>query len=274
MPRVNTSALINLTGRAALVTGGGDGLGRHIVQTLASAGAAVMIMDVRPENALALKDELNAEGCNADFVQGDVSKAADAARAVAATRQAFGAIDILVNNAAVFDMVPTVNMTEEGWDRVIDINLKGTHLMCQAAVRAMLEQGERPYYIVNVSSNGGFVPTVPNNLMAHYYASKAGVINYTRALAKEYLASGIHVNGVAPGGMGATRGNMELKMDIAPEQGKALMEFATRTLITDCQDVANMVLVLASPLAAGIRGETINVDAGMLLHMSGYSLKG
>ncbi len=270
MPRVNIAELINLTGRAALVTGGGDGLGRHIVTTLASAGAAVMIMDVRPENALALRNELNAEGCRVEFVQGDVSKVADAARAVAATREAFGSIDILVNNAAVFDMVATVNMSEECWDRVIDINLKGTHLMCQAAVRAMLEQGDRPYYIVNVSSNGALIPTVPNNLMSHYYAAKAGVVNYTRALAKEYLGKGIHVNGIAPGGMGMTRGNMELKADITPEQGKALMEFGQRTLLTPIQEAANMVLVLVSPLAAGVRGETVVVDAGMLLHHAGY----
>lgn len=94
-----------------------------------------------------------------------------------------------MNNAGVFDMVATVDMREEAWDRVIDINLKGTHLMCQAAVRAMLEQGDRAYYIVNIASAGGLVPIVPQNLMAHYCASKAGVINYTRAIAKEYLVS-------------------------------------------------------------------------------------
>jgi 3-oxoacyl-[acyl-carrier protein] reductase len=136
----------------------------------------------------------------------------------------------------------------------------------------MLEQGDRPYYIVNIASAGGLVPIVPNNLQSHYYASKAGVINYTRALAKEYLANGIHVNCIAPGGMGPTRGNMELKAEISPEQGKALMEFGQRAPSTSGQEVARMVLALASPMAVGMRGETVLVDAGLLLHLGGYSL--
>lgn len=271
MPRVNTAELINLAGRAALVTGGGDGLGRNIVETLAGAGASVMIMDLRPDNALKLKDELKAEGCAIGFVQGDVSKAADAERAVAATRQAFGSIDILVNNAGVFDMVPTAKMREEAWDRVININLKGTHLMCQAAVRAMLEQGDRPYHIVNIASAGGLVPVVPNSLMSHYNASKAGVMSYTRSLAKEYLGTGIRVNCIAPGGM-MTPGGMGLQREISPEQGKLLMEVGRRAPNTSGQEVARMVLALASPMAVGMRGETVLVDAGMVLHLGGYPL--
>lgn len=273
MPRVNTAVLIDLTGRSALVTGGGDGLGRNIVETLASAGASVMIMDVRPENALTLKKELNAEGCAVEFVQGDVSKAADAAQAVEATRQAFGSIDILVNNAAVFDMVPTVNMSEEAWDRLINVNLKGTHLMCQAAIRAMLEQGERSYYIVNISSAGGLIPTVPNAVQSHYYAAKAGVINYTRALGKEYMASGIRVNGVAPGGMAGTPGSKSLRPNISPEQAKAMMEWGPRTPAVLPEEVARMVLALAGPMADGMRGETVLVDAGLNLQLGGYPLQ-
>jgi NAD(P)-dependent dehydrogenase (short-subunit alcohol dehydrogenase family) len=260
-----STALVDLTGKAALVTGGARGLGVEIVRTLASAGASVMIMDFREGEGGEAKSALTAKGLIVDFVQGDVSKAADAVAAVAATVAAFGSIDILVNNAGVFSVIRTDRLTEEEWDRVIDINLKGTHLMCQAAMRAMLEQPDASYRIVNIASMGAIAPVVSGGLMVHYNSAKAGVISYTRTLAKELLDSGIRVNCVAPGSMGPTPGNMETLIDATPEQRDKFFAVAAAGPETSTEEVARMVLALASPLADGMRGQTVAVDGGFLL---------
>ncbi|UIX29298.1 SDR family NAD(P)-dependent oxidoreductase [Streptomyces sp. GQFP] len=260
-----SAGLIDLTGKAALVTGGARGLGLDIVRALAAAGAAVMIMDFREAVAVKAKAELNAEGLPVDMVLGDVRMAADANRAVAATVDAFGSIDILVNNAAVFSVIRTDRLTEDEWNRVIDIGLKGTHLMCQAAMRAMLDRPDAPCRIVNIASVGGIAPVVADGLMVHYNAAKAGVISYTRTLAKELMSSGIRVNCVAPGQMGMTPGNQEVLVDATPEQTEKFVAVSTAGAQTSTEEVARMVLALASPLADGMRGQTVVVDGGLLL---------
>lgn len=256
---------LNLTGKAALVTGGARGLGLDIVRTLAGAGASVMIMDFREDECLKVKAELTGEGLPVDVVLGDVRLVADAARAVAATVAAFGSLDILVNNAAVFSVIRTDRLTEDEWDRVIDVDLKGTHLMCQAAMKTMLEQGDGSCKIVNIASVGGIAPVVSGGLMVHYNAAKAGVISYTRTLAKELISSGIRVNCVAPGMMGPTPGNLETHIDATPEQTERFMAVGTAGAQTSTDEVARMVLALASPLAEGMRGQTVVVDGGFLL---------
>jgi NAD(P)-dependent dehydrogenase (short-subunit alcohol dehydrogenase family) len=255
---------LDLTGKAALVTGGARGLGLDIVRTLARAGASVMMMDFREAEGAEAKANVGSEGHAVDFVQGDVRSAADAARAVDATRSAFGSIDILVNNAGVFSLVRLDRLTEEEWDRIVD--LKGTHLMCQAAMRAMLDQSPGPYRMVNIASTGGIAPGVSVGLMAHYNAAKAGVIAYTAALAKELMDTGIRVNAVAPGNMGPTPGNLEAgaSIDATPEQIDKVLAVASRAAETTTGEVARMVLALASPLADGMRGQTVVVDGGFL----------
>jgi NAD(P)-dependent dehydrogenase (short-subunit alcohol dehydrogenase family) len=260
-----SAELLDLAGKAALVTGGARGLGLDIAKRLAAAGAAVMIMDFREAEGQKAKAELGAEGYSVDLVLGDVRKAADAARAVAATVDAFGSIDILVNNAAVFSVVRTDRLTEDEWDRVIDIGLKGTHLMCQAAMQAMLARPGTAGRIVNIASVGGIAPVVADGLMVHYNAAKAGVISYTRTLAKELMGSGIRVNCVAPGNMGPTPGNQEVLVDATPEQVEKFAAVSSAGAQTSPEEVARMVLALASPLADGMRGQTVVVDAGLLL---------
>jgi len=256
---------LDLTGKAALVTGGGRGLGRNIVERFVDAGASVMIMDIREAESLEVKATLSANGFKVDFVNGDVRKASDATRAVAETTTAFGSIDILVNNAGVFSIIRTDRLSEDEWERIIDTNLKGAHLMCQAAMKAMLKQGDGSYKIVNISSMGGIAPVVAGGLMVHYNAAKAGVISYTRTLGKELMGTGIRVNCVAPGNMGPTPGNMEIFVNTTPEQAEKFNAVASAGAQTSTEEVARMVLALASPLAEGMRGQTVVVDGGFLL---------
>src|SRR5215470_6627031 len=164
--------LYDLTGKVALVTGGGSGIGQAIVLRLAEARAAVMITDINRDAAQQVIETIRATGNTADALEADASHADDASRVVQATVDAFGRLDILVNNAGIYPFTPTLDISEALWDRVMGINLKGMFFYAQAAAHHMIQVGGGGR-IINLASIDAFHPT---GMQVHYSASKGGVI--------------------------------------------------------------------------------------------------
>ena len=238
-----------LLGRVALVTGAGRRLGRVIALTLARAGANVVVNyhHSRPA-ALATARAIAALGVEALAVRADVSKPAQVQAMFRAVERRFGRLDILVNNAGVFFRGTWDQLREKDWDRVLDINLKGTFFCAQAGARLMRRQ--RRGHIINISSLGG-LQAWPS--YAHYCASKAAVIMLTRCLAKA-LAPHIRVNSVAPG-----------TIQFPGERRSRFPENVVRTTPLEKagrpEDVAAMVLYLATH-GHFLTGQVLAVDGG------------
>jgi 3-oxoacyl-[acyl-carrier protein] reductase len=235
----------SLDGRAALVTGGSRGIGRAIAAELANAGAQVVI------NYRSGADDANeaAEAIGARAVQADVSVPADAARLV----EEVGELDILVNNAGVTRDGLLARMSDEDWDVVLDTNLRGTFNTCRAAVRGMMRR--RAGAIVNVSS---IVGVHGNPGQTNYSASKAGIIGFTKALARELGSRGIRANVVAPGYV-STR----LTNELPEELREAMLANTPLGRFGDPEDVAGAVRFLCSDAAAFVTGEVLLVDGGL-----------
>jgi len=235
-------------GNVAIVTGGGSGIGRAIALGLAAEGAAVVVADLAPDRARAVTREIEAVGGLAVPHEVDVSDSASVGAMVDAAVERFGALDILINNAGVVLIAPVASMTDEQWDRVIAVNLRGTFLCSRAALRHMLTR--RSGRIVNTASGLG-VSGSPG--AAVYGASKAAIINFTRSLALEVVPHGINVNAVSPGVTDtpfwrATRTPQQVEAEIAAGRvGKP-------------EDIVPTVLFLCSEAAAAITGQTIHRD--------------
>jgi 2-dehydro-3-deoxy-D-gluconate 5-dehydrogenase len=167
--------------------------------------------------------------------------------------------------AGVWDFASVLDMPEEGWDRVVDTNLKGPFLCAKAAAKVMVKQG-RGGKIVNIASNGGIVPVFPFSVLAHYYSSKGGLIMLTKALAKELIPHHINVNCVAPGGMmtGVDAGGAGGSPGVMTKEQWEEFKKAPPPM-ADPDEVARIVVVLATPLANYMVGETVVVDGGALL---------
>jgi 3-oxoacyl-[acyl-carrier protein] reductase len=184
-----------LEGKVAIVTGAGHGIGAAIAHRLARDGGKVLLCDVNAERAAKETRDIASKGGTAQACTVDVRERAEVERAVASAVAAYGRLDILVNDAGIMDREPFLDMTDELWRRVIDVNLYGTFLFAQVAARQMVRQGDGGR-IVNVASNSG---VFGGRGRAAYGASKAGVINLTQTLAIELAEHGILVNAVAPG---------------------------------------------------------------------------
>ena len=242
-----------LRGRAALVTGGGRGIGREIALELARAGADVAVnYYVEPERAEATAGDITALGVRGMAVAGDVGDAADAQRLIDEVVTRFGRIDILVNNAGTQTWTPFLDITEREWDLVIRTNLKGCFLCTQAAARHMRTTGG---VIVNIGSGCNKVP-FPG--LAAYTASKGGIEMLTRVAAVELGPYRIRVNCVAPGAVEVERTRLELD-DYAGTWGAV----TPLGRIGDPVDVARAVRFLASDDSAFVTGQTLWVDGGL-----------
>ena len=259
--------LFDLTGKAAIVTGGAAGIGQAIALRLAEAGAAVTIADIDTEGANRTASEIQARGGKSIFLAADARSADDARQAVRATVRAFGSLDILVNNAGIYPICPFMNITEELWDRVLTINLKGTFLYSQAAADVMIKGG-RGGRIINIASIDALHP---NGSVAHYNASKGGLLMLTKAMALELAPHRILVNAVAPGatqtpGTQALREGAARAFNIDPEQiAQAFVQRVPLGRMGEPDDVARIALFLASAAADYITGDLIVVDGGFLL---------
>ena len=245
---------MTLDGRAALVTGGGRGVGRGIALALARAGCRVAVnYYVEPERAEETVKDLTALGVDAIAVRADVGIGSEVRRMIEDVVGAFGALDILVNNAGVQTWTPLLEVTEEEWDLVIRTNLRGTFLCTQAAARLMKDSGGGA--IVNIGSGCNRVP-FPG--LVAYTASKGGIEMLTKVSAVELAPHGIRVNCVAPGAVEVERTRLELP-DYAGTWGR--LTPLGRVGVPD--DIAAAVVFLAGRDASFITGQTIWVDGGL-----------
>jgi 3-oxoacyl-[acyl-carrier protein] reductase len=250
---------INLSGRVALVTGGSRGIGRATVLGLAELGARVLINYSSNEAAAGrVVQEARELGTEALAVRADVSQLEEARMLVATCREHFGRLDILVCNAGVWEGAAVEEMSEELWDRVIEINLKGTWTICREAVPQMKrqQQGGR---IVIVSSTAG---QRGEAWVSNYAASKGGQISFAKSLAAELAAEGITVNAVAPGWV-----DTEMNERVFADRGFRKKIEATIPLgrIATADDIAYPILFLCTDWARHITGEVLNVNGGSVL---------
>ena len=252
-----------LDGRVVIVTGGGHGIGKAYCRGLAAEGARVVVAEIDGEaggqTAEALERELGAEAL---AVRTDVADAANAAEMAARTLERFGRIDVLVNNAAVFATIPISrvgieDIPVEEWDLVMAVNLRGIFLACRAVLPAMKHQGKGK--IINIAS-GTALSGSPTRI--HYVTSKAGVLGFTRTLAREVGPSGITVNAIAPGSTLSEENPTDeiLRMRQAPLESRALRRVQVPA------DLVGTVIFFASDDSDFITGQTLVVDGGATMH--------
>jgi len=247
----------DLSGKVAIVTGAGGGMGVAIARRLASGGAKVIANDISLDAAEKTVDDLAKAGHEAVAVAGDVSAAGDVRRLVDGTLKRFGAIHVLVNNAGVLRPTRVVDMEEEEWDLIIRVNLKGTYLCSRAVLPVMRAQGWGR--IVNMSSTAGRSTSTVGG--AHYTASKAGVLGFTRHLARESARDGITVNAVCPGLFDTEM----VRATISQEQMDAYAERFPVNRIGEPREVAEVVAFLASERTAYITGASLDINGGALM---------
>lgn len=260
-----TTQMFDLTGRTAVVTGSGRGIGRAIAIRLAEAGASVVVTDVTQDNVDAVAAEIRAAGGKAVAQVADVSASADIDRLVQTAVTSFGGVDILVNNAALRGWYTWDTMTPEVWDRYMAVNEKAVFFVSQAVARQMVSQG-RGGSIVNISSTAAAHPV---RWKVDYNAAKAAVAAMTRSLAVELGAHGIRVNAVGPGGTNTPGGSGSIPSSFSPESLRKMGEdwqnrMPLKVGILDPDEIARAVLFFASDAARCITAQSVYVDGGYL----------
>lgn len=242
-------------GKTAVVTGAARGIGRAIAEELACNGADLALCDLKAEWLDDTKAAAEALGAKVTCVSADVSKSEDVNAAVAEIMEKTGGIDILVNNAGITKDGLLMRMSEEDWDAVISINLKGTFLFTKAVARPMMKK--RAGAIVNIAS---IIGLIGNAGQCNYSASKAGVIALTKSSAKELASRGIRVNAVAPG-------FIESKMTevLADDVKQRMLDQIPMKRLGQPEDIARTVAFLASDAAGYITGQTLTISGGMVM---------
>jgi 3-oxoacyl-[acyl-carrier protein] reductase len=241
--------------RVSLVTGASQGIGEAIARELAREGATVVLVDVQKAKLEMVAQAIAAEGGRADIYEADVTKSAQAAAVVEAVIKARGRIDHLVNNAGITRDTLFMRMKEEDWDAVLAVNLKGAFNFCKAVVRPMMSA--RYGRIVNLASVVGLMG---NAGQTNYAASKAGLIGFSKSLAREIASRSITVNCVAPGYI-ATPMTVNLSDDVK----KRFIEIIPLGRFGESADVARAVRFLCSDDAAYITGQVLSVNGGMYM---------
>jgi 3-oxoacyl-[acyl-carrier protein] reductase len=246
--------MAKLTGKVAVVTGAAQGIGAAIAKALAAAGAQVVVADVNRAGADVVVEAIASTGGKALAVQGDVSKAADAQEFAAAAVREFGRLDVLVNNAGIWDMVPFMDVTEEQYRRVTDVNFLGFLLTTQAALQHIGEGGS----IINISSNTTSM-SPPNSTV--YAGTKAAIEAITRVLANEVGSRQIRVNAILPG-VTDTEGNRASGV-IGSAVGDELLGRTPLGRIGRPEDIADVAVFLASDDSRWLTGERLLVSGGL-----------
>jgi NAD(P)-dependent dehydrogenase (short-subunit alcohol dehydrogenase family) len=251
-------SLFDLSGKVALITGSGSGIGSGIAARFAEAGASVMLhYHTSADGAEALAGQIRALGGRSATSAADVTSPENVTRLVESTVETFGKLDILINNAGIYPLAGVTQMSVEAWDEVLDADLKSVFLCTQAAARQMIAQGSGGA-IVNITS---IEAENPAPLHSHYNAAKGGVLMYTRAAAYELGPYHIRVNAVAPGLI------WKDGLDQSWPDGVArYLATAPLRRLGQPEDVADACLFLASPAARWITGASLTVDGGVLTH--------
>lgn len=251
------TAALALKNRVALITGAGQGMGRAVAETLARLGAAIVVNDINIEAAEKTAEALRTKGAQAITAPANVTNAAEVQAMVQKAIDTYGALHILVNNAGILYPTAVADISEEEWDRVIDVNLKGTFLCSQAALTSM--QNATWGRIINFSSTAGKnVSTVGG---AHYTAAKAGILGFTRHLAKEVARYGITVNAVCPGLIDTEM----VRNTIDDARVRAYASSFPIPRLGEPQEVADLVGFLATDHAAYITGASLDINGGDLM---------
>jgi meso-butanediol dehydrogenase/(S,S)-butanediol dehydrogenase/diacetyl reductase len=241
--------------RVAIITGSGSGLGRVLAHRFAAEGAAVVVADVVEQRANTVADEISGAGGMSLAQTTDVTRAADVEAMVGAAREAFGSVEILINNAAKATDVDFLDVSEEAWDEDVAIALKGSFLCSQAVLADMTEN--RSGIILNISSVNAFA-YFGNEA---YSAAKAGILSLTRSLAVRYGPFGVRVNAIAPGTLSTPAWEQRRQKD--PNVFERVAKWYPLGRIGDPEDVAGAALFLASDEAAWISGAVLPVDGGL-----------
>jgi len=252
------SGSLSLAGKVAIVTGGSRGIGKAVAGLLASFGAKVVVNYLQDEQAAtATIAEVREHGTEAVAIQADVSQLTDAERLVNETLERFGRIDFLICNAGIWEGGPVESISEELWDRTIDINLKGTWSVCRAAVPVMKQQMFGRIVIVSSTAGQRGEANVSN-----YAASKGGQISFTKSLSTELASFGINVNCVAPGWV-----ETEMTSDVSADRTQ--LESVIKTIpigrMATPEEIAGPIVFLCSEWANHITGEILNVNGGSVL---------
>jgi 3-oxoacyl-[acyl-carrier protein] reductase len=249
---------MKLSSKVAIVTGSARGIGKAIAMGFASEGATVVVTDILIEQAHQVVDEIKNQGGTAIAFKADVASRADVHNLVKSTLENFKAIHILVNNAGITRHVPLLEMTEEDWDVVLDVDLKGVFNCTQAVLGHMMEQ--RYGKIINISSVAGV--GVSSVTRADYGAAKAGVIQLTKVTAMEAGPYGINVNSIAPGVIVTDMTYAQRSKEEAERLIEELKERAILGRVGRPEDIANLALFLASDDSNFITGQVICCDGG------------
>ena len=246
---------MTLKGKVALVTGAAQGIGKAVALLLARNGADILVSDINLEKAEETAREVEGLGQQALAVKTNVAEANDVEKMVQTALERFGRIDILINNAGITRDKLLLRMSDEDWDAVLGVNLRGTFLCTRAVIRPMAKQ--KSGKIVNIAS---VVGTMGNAGQANYGASKAGVIGFTKTVAREYAPRGINVNAIAPG-------YIETPMTEAlPEKAKEeLKRMIPMDRLGKPEDVAEAVLFLVSEASTYITGQVLHVNGGIYM---------
>jgi len=251
---------MRLNGRVAIVTGAGRGIGQAIATLFAEEGAKVLVVDWNRESGAATAAAIQAAGYEARFCYADVSRAMEVEAMAGAAVGAWGRLDILVNNAAIQVVRKLVETTEEEWDRLQRVNLKGVFLGCKYAIPEMIRGGGGA--IVNIASVLGLVGDPE---LAAYCAAKGGVITLTKAAALTYGPQGVRVNAICPGDVDTPMA--QEYFDAAPDPAALLQEVASKYAlrrISSPREVAEAALFLASDASSFMTGAALVVDGGLL----------